>query len=403
MTRQNSYAMKFGQLISCAGIALLLGSLPASAQLRPGDPASVGMSSALLDKAALMVESAVRQGSIGAASILVARGGTIVLHKGFGHLSSEAGSPTVQPDSVYIVASLSKPVAATALMILVQRGEVSLGEPVSTYLPEFTGGERGKVRVLDLLTHTSGLPDQLPEVEQLRHARAPLSEFVKATYATPLLFTPETAWQYSSMGILLAAQIVERVSGLPIRDFEQKEIFGPLGMEHTSLGLGRMKISETVQIPSLGDSSGFSDPAGLASCGDNSEYWRNIGHPWGGLHSTTLDLAILLQTFLNSGSYGRNRLLSRATAQAMITDQNGSLNAPWGLGWELSRSQGRQRQLGDLISPKAIGHLGASGTLEWADPETETLCVLLTNHPLTRDNGLFLRLVSNAVAASIEK
>jgi CubicO group peptidase (beta-lactamase class C family) len=347
-----------------------------------------------------MVESAVRRGSIGAASILIARRGTIVLHKGFGHLSSEAGSPAVEPDSVYIVASLTKPVTAAALMILVQRGEVSLSEPVSTYLPEFKGGERSKVRVVDLLTHTSGLPDQLAEVDELRHARAPLSEFVKATYATPLLFTPGTAWQYSSMGILLAAQIVERIAGLPIRDFEQKEIFGPLGMEHTSLGLGRMKVSDTVQIPNVGDSSGFSDPVGLASCGDNSEYWRNIRHPWGGMHATTMDLAIMLQTFLNGGSYGGKRVLSRATVKAMTSDQNGSLNAPWGLGWELGRSQGRQ--LGDLVSPSAIGHLGASGTMEWADPETQTICVLLTNHPFNLDNGLFLRRFSNAVAASIQ-
>jgi len=379
----------------------MVATSPALAQLRPGDPASVGISGSALDRAALLVESAVRQGSIGAASILVARRGTIVLHKGYGHLSFQAGSPAVEPDSVYIVASLTKPVTAMALMILVQRGEVSLSEPVSTYLPEFTGGERSKVRLEDLLTHTSGLPDQLPENRDLRRAKAPLSEFVQHTYTTPLLFTPRTAWHYSSMGILLAAEIVEKITGMPIRDFERKEIFEPLGMEHSSLGLGRMRIGDTVQVQDPGFDPPGTSPQDLASWGANSEYWRNMGSPWGGMHTTTRDLAILLQTFLDGGSYGGKHVVSPATVKAMTSDQNGNLNAPWGLGWRLGRSEGND--LGDLLSPSAFGHVGSAGTLAWADPETQLICVILTNHPLALDNGLLLRLVSNAVAASVEK
>ncbi len=387
--------------ISASLVVLLLSALPALAQLRPGDPAAVGMSRAGLDRVSALLESEVRLRGLGAASILVARHGTVVLHKGYGHLSAQSGAPAVEPDSVYIVASISKPVTATALMLLVERGKVSLEEPVSTYLPQFTGGERNKVRVRDLLTHTSGLPDQLPEVDELRQSQAPLSEFVKHTYTTPLLFTPGTAFHYQSMGILLAAEIVGKVSGLPIRDFERQEIFVPLGMKGSSLGLGNMRIQDTVQIQASGDSSGATDAKGLASVGDNSEYWRNIGHPWGGLHTTTMDLAILLQTFLNGGVYGGRRLLSPATVKAMTSDQNVSLKAPWGLGWKLGNSEGGQ--LGDLVSPETFGHNGAAGTLAWADPETQVICGLLTNRPMIVDNGLFLRLVSNAVVAAVEK
>ena len=160
---------------------LLLATLPALGQLRPGDPAAVGMSRAGLDHVAAMLDSEVRERGINAASIVVARRGTVVLHKNFGHLSAQAGSPPVGPDSVFVVGSITKTVTATALMILVERGQVSLNEPVSTYLPEFTGGERNKVRVINLLTHTSGLPDQLPENDQLRQAHAPISEFLKHT------------------------------------------------------------------------------------------------------------------------------------------------------------------------------------------------------------------------------
>ena len=85
----------------------------------------------------------------------------------------------------------------------------------------------------------------------------------------------------------------------------------------------------------------------------------------------------------------------------MISDQNASLDAPWGIGWRLGGSQGKE--LGDLISSKAFGHMGATGAMEWADPETGLICVILTSRPLDHDRGLFLRLVSNAVAASIEQ
>src|SRR4029077_20161007 len=209
--------------------------------LRPGDPGAAGISRAGLDRVNAMLESEVRDGRVGGASIMIARRGTIVLHKGFGHLSPEPGSPKVEPDSVYIVASITKPVTATALMMLVERGKVSLSDPVSTYLPEFTSSEKSKGRVLDLLAHTSGMPDMLPENTELRRAHAPLSEFVKRSYTTPLLFKPGTEFRYQSMGILVAAEIVERISGMPLREFERKEIFEPLGMQHSALGLGRMR------------------------------------------------------------------------------------------------------------------------------------------------------------------
>jgi CubicO group peptidase (beta-lactamase class C family) len=372
--------------------AFLLSILPALAQLRPGGPGSVGMSGAALDRTSGLLEAEVAQGRVGAASILVARRGTIVLHKGYGHLSTKPKASAVEPDSVYIVASITKPVTAVALMTLVERGKISLHDPVSTYLPEFQGGDRAKVRVLDLLAHTSGLPDMLPENTELRRAHAPLSEFVKRAYTTPLLFAPGSEFRYQSMGVLLAATIVEKISGMPLRDFERNEIFDPLGMKRSALGLGAMRIADTVQVLDSGETSWNS----------NSEYWRNMGHPWGGMHTTTGDLAILLQTVLDGGEYAGKRILSPASARAMITDQNTRLHAPWGIGFALGRSTA-WNEFGDLVSPAAFGHAGASGTVEWADPETGLICVVLTNRPLSVDGGHFLRLVSNAVAASVEK
>jgi len=379
-------------------VTLLAAAGYAMAQLKSGAPAEVGISAERLARAAGLLKTEIDAGKVGAAAILVARDGRIVLHEGYGRLSREPGAATVRPDSVFLLASITKPVTACSLMLLVERGKVKLDEPASRYLPEFASGEHGKVLVHDLLRHTSGLPDMLPENTELRRAHAPLSEFVRHTFHTPLLFSPNTDFRYQSMGILLAAEIVERVSGMRLRDFEKREIFEPLGMKSSSLGLGGRRIEDLVRC----DTAPNSNPRDDESFGPNSPYWRDIGCPWGGMHSSTSDLAILLQTFLDGGNFGAKRLLSAATVQAMISDQNQALQAPWGLGWALGRSKA-WNAFGDTVSPSTFGHVGATGTIAWADPRTRLMCVVLTNRPYSFDDGKLLRSISTAVAASVER
>src|SRR5687767_11006416 len=174
---------------------IMLAFLLFQALIAVDNPETAGMSSSALKQTAGVIENGIQRGEIHSASILVARHGKIVLHRGFGKMSGAANADPVQADSVFLLASITKPVTACALMLLVERGEVSLSDPVSRYLPEFTGGERNKVLVRDLLTHTSGLPDMLPENTALRRAHAPLSEFVAGTYKTPLLYPPGTSFR----------------------------------------------------------------------------------------------------------------------------------------------------------------------------------------------------------------
>jgi CubicO group peptidase (beta-lactamase class C family) len=227
-------------------IVLLLAACSAIAQLRQAEPADVGMSAARLQHAANLLSGEVTEGRVPAASIIVARRERVVLHKAFGRTGREPGSRSITPDSVFLLASITKPVTACALMLLVERGLVSLDDPASHYLPELEGEGRADIRVRDLLSHTSGLPDMLPENIELRRANAPLSEFVRRTFTTSLLYKPRTGFTYQSMGILLAGEIVERVSGTRLRDFEKREIFVPLGMKDSSLGLGGRSIADTV-------------------------------------------------------------------------------------------------------------------------------------------------------------
>ncbi len=339
----------------------------------------------VVNNAVPIIESAIRKGDIQAASILVTKNGKVVLHRGFGR---------AQPDSVFLLASITKPVTAAALMLLVEQGRVALNDPVRLYLPGFAGGDRDKVLVRDLLTHTSGLPDMLPENIELRRAHAPLSEFVEHIYKTPLLYPPGTQFRYQSMGLLLAGAIVEKVTGMRLRDFIKVNIFDPLEMHSSALGLGHMRIEDTVHAWTPPDA----DAADKERFGPNSPYWRDMGHPWGGMHSTTSDLAKLLTVFLNGGTTGSQRVFTRATVRAMTSDQNERLHAPWGLGWALGRSVA-WNFFGDLVSSKTFGHGGATGTVAWADPESGVVCVILTDRLV--DEGSLLRRISNAVAGSI--
>ena len=370
-------------------------TVPLVAQLQEGPPASVGMSERQLEAAASILAEQLDSGPFTAASIVVARRNRIVLARGFGKLSHDAEAPPVKPDSIFLLASITKPVTGCALMILVDRGLVSLDDPVSRYIPEFQGGERARVTVRNLLSHTSGLPDMLPRNRELRRSHSPLSGFVQGAAKTPLLYSPGSSFRYQSKGILLAAEIVERVSGQRLRDFEKEEMFEPLGMRHSALGMGDWKLEETVWV----ETSPNSNQADLKRFGPNSPYWRDMGHPWGGMHSSALDLAVLLQTMLNGGEYGGKRVFSRAAVDAMTSDQNGSLEAPWGLGWAL-RDSPVWNFFGELVSAKTFGHTGATGTVAWADPERDLLCVILTNRMV--ENGRLLRRVSNAVAAAVE-
>ena len=362
--------------------------------LQPGEAAEVGMSAARLRKISARLKAETSGGGVGSASVLVARHSRVVLHQGFGRLNRSPGAPATRPDTLYIVASISKPVSVCGLMLLVDEGRVALSDRVQRYLPGFQGRLKERVLVGHLLSHTSGLPDMVPENTELRRSHAPLSLFVAAALRTPLLFEPGARFSYQSMGTLLAAEIAERVSGMCLRDLLRTRIFQPLGMRRTMLGLEGRKIEETAIFQEDRDTEDS------RRWGPNSPYWRAMGHPWGGLHATTGDLAALLQTFLNGGGYGEARVFSPATVAAMTRDQNGELGAPWGYGWAL-RDSPVWNYFGDLGTAGTFGHVGITGTVAWADPGRQLICVLLSTRTAAHQNGFLLKSVSNMVHAAV--
>lgn len=323
-----------------------------------------------VDAAMKKIEAATASGEVSAAALLVQKG-RARYDRGFGKARTS--------NEVFLLASITKPMTVAGVMKLVERGQVQLADPVKKHIPEFPD-ERVTVKML--LTHTSGLPDMVASNTELRKKHAPLSDFVAATCKEPLLFTPGTEVRYQSMGILLAAEIAQRVTKRKFRDFLKKELFGPLGMSQTSLGLGGRKIPKTAQcqVPEVSDWDW------------NSAYWRDLGAPWGGAHSTVGDVARLLEYFLHP----RDGALKAATAKEMITNQNEGLNKAWGLGWMVEPGS-----FGNGCSARTFGHWGSTGTVAWADPVKDLICVLLTTKPADQSKAGLLGPVSDIVSEAV--
>ena len=362
-----------------------------AAQLAAGEEESVKPGP--FKAATQLIQEQVESGLVGAAALLVEHNGKIEVEQGFGSLARKTGAKPCRSDSVFLVASISKPVTAMAVMKLVDQGRIALDDPAQKYLPEFTGDGRERITIRNLLSHSSGLPDMLPDNIELRKRHAPLKEFVSGALRTPLLFPPGTRVSYQSMGILLASEIVERVSAMPLDRFLQREVFGPLKMRHSSMGIGKRKIEDTVQcdLPARGE---LRMQDSDASWNWNSPYWRSLGVPWGGLHTTVGDINRLLQAMLENG----RPILKPALGESMIANQNAQLDKAWGLGWAVG-----ENALYDGASAKVFGHSGATGTLCWADPDRKLTFVLFTNRPLDNDPGQFLRQVAKAVSDAVER
>jgi len=281
--------------------------------------------------------------------------------------------PLESDDASFLLGSITKPICITALMTLFDRKEFGLEDRAVKFLPRFRGDGREDITIRQLLTHVSGLPDQVPENAKLRSSHAGLDEFVEHAERAPLSFTPGSRYQYSSMAILLASRIAEVISGVEIKTFVDRTVLQPLQMRHSALGLGRFALTDVVpcQTKFGAPESGAGDPA--AQTWDwNSPYWRKLGAPWGGAHASAADVGRFLAEFL----FQSGRVVKPETARLMTTNHNPQGLTPRGLGFAVGdsiRSPG--------CSDQTFGHTGSTGTLAWADPSTQTLCVVLSSLP----------------------
>lgn len=338
------------------------------------------------DDAAEILERATAAKQVGAAVLhVVQRGEPFTRH--FGKAASG--------DAMFLLGSISKPINVTAVMTLFDQGKVRLDDRVTKFLPAFTGDGRDEVTIRHLLTHVSGLPDQVANNDELRKGHAPLTEFADQAVRTRLEFAPGTRYQYSSMGILLAARIAELVSGADIRTLVDRTVFQPLGMKHSAQGLGRFKLDEVVscQMEGAAPESGGGDPR-AKEWDWNSPYWRKLGAPWGGTHASAPDVGRFLAEFLGA----RGQAVKPETARLMVKNHNPAGLPPRGLGFDVGKASGSPG-----CSERTFGHTGSTGTLCWADPASETICVVLTSLPRRAAQRHPRELAAERVAAAARR
>lgn len=368
-------------LLLLAPVALI----PALAPAAP-DPDKLKAIPAAMQK---FVESDDLSGAV----TVVGRTDGVVAFDAVGHRDLAAKAPMTK-DTVFRIASMTKPVAALAIMILADEGKLAPDDDAAKHLPEFTdqqlrmiasnGGQhltkpRRPVKLRDLLTHTSGVANYPAGVSDVYTKRnRTLAETALATALQPLMFEPGTEWRYSNSGIDALGRVIEVRSGMSYEAFVQKRIFEPLGMIDTTFYPTKEQRGRTaVTYGKSKDGKLVAAPDTLLAVPESG---AKHPVPAGGLYSTGADLAKLYQMMLNKGQLGDKRVLSEKAVAEMTKVQTGDIKTGFvdgmgfGYGWAVIReSKGVTR----MLSAGTFGHGGAFGTQAWIDPAQDLFLVLL--------------------------
>jgi len=341
-------------------------------------------------------------GAMSAAAVRVERRSEVLLDWAGGRRDFTAESDPANTESVFHIASISKPMVTIGVAKLIERGLIDADDPVVEYVPEFGLHGKEKITLRHCLIHASGLPDMVPGNIALRQRNADLSEFVAATCRARLLFPPGTDVRYQSSGILMLAEVTERVTGMPYPEYLADALFEPTGMASSHLGWKSEFAERIIDSKEL-------EAEATIGWNHNSHYWRAIGSPWGGVHSTTHDIARLLQMMLDGGqSADGETVFESGTVRMVLSDHTSALphlsdaarlQEGWGFGWRLQRL-GDGGWYGSAVPAGSFGHAGGDGTVAWADPTSGVVFVLLTNGQLDLEGGT-LKACGNIAAAAL--
>ncbi len=317
------------------------------------------------------VDSIVRSGVTGgiypSAVVVIGTADTVLLSRGYGHLTWAASAAIPSPDStLYDLASLSKVVATTpAIMRLVDRGLVDLDRPVGAYLADFRGEGKEDVTVRHLLGHQSGLRAFLPLNTRAESA----AEARHLVVSEPLRWRPGSRVEYSDLNAMLLGWIVESASGMPLDSFVQREVTGPLRMVNSRYKLPRSERGRAAPI-----NVWRGHPIAGVVHDQNAERLGGVaGHA--GLYSTGSDLARYAQMYLSGGLTPDSSVFVREATSEEFTRRGRGNRA---LGWEMNDTTSTDNT-GSQLSASAFGHGGYTGTSIWIDPELGLFVVLLTN------------------------
>jgi CubicO group peptidase (beta-lactamase class C family) len=314
------------------------------------------------------LQAAIREKAFPAASLAVTFRGKLLVLKALGRFTYGDGSPTVSPQSIFDLASVSKVMGTTSMaMILYERGLLDLEAPVVAIVPEFAGDDRRRqeVTLRMLLAHSSGLP----AYEKLFLQNKTRDELLTAAFSIPLTTNPGTKAEYSDIGFIILGIALERIADEPLDGFCQREIFGPLGMRRTSFNPPASWCPAIV--PSVNDQTFRQRVIQGEVQDENASVLGGVaGHA--GLFATVEDVAVFANAMLNGGQpVVRSSTLNLFTQRE--TAPSGTSRA---LGWDTLSSPS---QSGKYFSSRSFGHLGYTGTSLWIDPQRQLSITLLTN------------------------
>jgi CubicO group peptidase (beta-lactamase class C family) len=295
----------------------------------------------------------------------------------------------MSPDTLFWIASMTKPITGTAILMLQDEGKLNVADPVAKYLPEFASlktpsGRPANLTITQILTHTSGLGEAGGPAAQ---SAKTLADLVPLWLAAPMQYEPGEKWRYTQSGINAAARIVEVVSGMTFDAFLQKRLFTPLGMNHTTFYLTPGQRSQLVTAYAKNKETGSLDPVP-----PRPDFGPRDRPPQGngGLYSTGPDYARFCQMLLSGGTFKGHRYLSAEAMKFLTTPQTGDLptgffqgenfgnhgtNYGWGIGTCILRAP--HEGVASMLSPGSYGHGGAWGTQAWIDPQKGVAYVLM--------------------------
>jgi CubicO group peptidase (beta-lactamase class C family) len=356
-------------------------------------PEKIGLDPKRLTVADTLVQAGVDDKTFPAAVLLVARHGKIGHLKAFGTLSD--GSPT-QTDTIFDLASCTKPHVATAMLTLVEDGKMVLGQTVGDFFPEAKGSPLEPLTIRQLATHSSGLPPWKPLYKITTGKADILAEIFRSSLTHPA----GTHYAYSDLGYILIGEIVTRVSGMPLDQYTHARILGPLGMKDTGYLPAptlRSRIAPTANEQSRPGES----MVGVVHDGNAHSLGGVSGHA--GLFGTAADLAIMASALVGNGQVSGHRVLGMPTLRLVQHPQIPDAVGGHSIGWFTPPNGMLPR--GDCLDDTTFGHTGFTGTMIINNVSSGVVTILLTNRVMNpEDNGGTARVrrrVLNAVASGI--
>jgi CubicO group peptidase (beta-lactamase class C family) len=371
-------------------------------------PESQGMSAERLARIDTMLMQSIESGAIPGAVALVARNGKIVYHKAFGMADNQSGR-AMQPDDIFRIASQTKAVTATAVMMLWEEGKFRLDDPIARYIPEFrnptliktfnsndttyTTEPAGRdITIRQLLTHTSGVGygfiDGDRAFRMIYHKTGIIDAFtadnvvladnIKKLGGLPLHFSPGEKYQYSE-GLDIMGYLIEIISGMPLDKFFKTRIFDPLGMSDTWFYLPDEKASRLVSVQEPENGAWKKYNSNIFDADYPIKGAKSYFAGGAGLSSTVEDYAKFLQMYLNGGEFNGKRLLSRTTIEAIMSNQNHIVwdeSSDWYYGLAFGVLTERGAEKGGQGSPGTFSWEGYFNTSYFADPKEKVIGLL---------------------------